>query len=256
MASLTGCLWGAVAGSGAGYVFAKEAKKSKEKQTRAIERHAIREDREKREAEKQRAISMDGRITSEINKKFIGGELTKVVAIHTFVQNGTVVLYGNVPSKSVADRAVDIARHIDGVRQVISKLVVVEVKIEASGRSTPHIQNPDTYPEAPIPAQVIPPVAPQQYAPPPQGYYPPPQPAYIPQQQYYQPQPAYIPPQQQYYAPPPQTSYQPQRPVAGTNPNVGRQRSYKDAHPLFDNKASKAPLPSYEDNDDIYYFMF
>ncbi len=77
----------------------------------------------------------DEKILAELDRKFISGELTRIIEVHSTVENGVVTLYGNLPSQVVAARAIDIARRVHGVKLVVPKLQVREMNIVmADGR--------------------------------------------------------------------------------------------------------------------------
>ena len=51
-------------------------------------------------------------------------DLAKARTINVDTYNGVVTLYGNVPNQTVVDRAVELARGVKNVKQVVSKLTV------------------------------------------------------------------------------------------------------------------------------------
>lgn len=73
--------------------------------------------------------SDDNRITNELTRRLLGGDLTKIMIVHAVTEGGVVRLYGNVPHEVVAERAVETARRIPGVKRVESYLTVVEVEL-------------------------------------------------------------------------------------------------------------------------------
>lgn len=69
-------------------------------------------------------IAQDASITSSVNTRYVGDDLVQARIINVDTYNGVVTLYGNVPNQTVVDRAVELARGVKGVRQVVSKLTV------------------------------------------------------------------------------------------------------------------------------------
>ena len=69
-------------------------------------------------------VTSDATITSTVNSHYIKDGMVKARTINVDTYNGVVTLYGTVPSQAVADRAVEIARGVKGVRQVVSKLSI------------------------------------------------------------------------------------------------------------------------------------
>lgn len=69
-------------------------------------------------------IADDASITSTVNTRFIQDDMVKARTINVDTYRGVVTLYGTVSSQAVIDRAVEIARGVKGVRQVVSKLTV------------------------------------------------------------------------------------------------------------------------------------
>jgi len=128
-ATLTGCALAAVGGAGATYWGLGEYNKAKGKQKKSLEKRVTRETRSQLERERVQTLSRDEQVAGKINGRLISGELTKVIEIHTLVRDGVVYLYGNVPSGKVAERAIKISRSQKGVRDVVSYLSVVEMKI-------------------------------------------------------------------------------------------------------------------------------
>lgn len=70
-------------------------------------------------------ITDDATITSTINTRFVKDKQVSALDINVDTRRGVVTLYGSVASHSIANRAVEIAQGVKGVRQVISKLTVV-----------------------------------------------------------------------------------------------------------------------------------
>lgn len=69
-------------------------------------------------------ISSDATITSTINSNYIKDDLVRAREINVDTYRGVVTLYGKVQSQAAADRAVQIARSVKGVKRVDSKLSV------------------------------------------------------------------------------------------------------------------------------------
>lgn len=69
-------------------------------------------------------IANDTTITSTINKRYIQDGIVKAREINVDTYRGVVTLYGKVASQDVASRAVAIARGVNGVTQVVSKLTI------------------------------------------------------------------------------------------------------------------------------------
>jgi hyperosmotically inducible protein len=69
-------------------------------------------------------ISSDATITSTINSHYIRDDVVKARKINVDTYRGVVTLYGTVPDQSVATRAVNIARGVKGVKQVVNKLTI------------------------------------------------------------------------------------------------------------------------------------
>lgn len=71
-------------------------------------------------------ISRDATITSTINTRYVRDRDVSAMDINVDTYRGVVTLYGSVASQRAADRAVEIARGVKGVKQVNSKLTVVD----------------------------------------------------------------------------------------------------------------------------------
>ncbi len=67
---------------------------------------------------------IDKMVAGDISSQFLKGGLTRAIIINTEVKNGVATLYGNVPSKDVVKRAIEIARRAKGVREVVSRLLI------------------------------------------------------------------------------------------------------------------------------------
>lgn len=70
-------------------------------------------------------ITDDGVITSSINAKYLQDSTIKTFDINVDTYRGNVTLSGNVVSRSVEARAVQLARSVKGVRSVTSKLHII-----------------------------------------------------------------------------------------------------------------------------------
>lgn len=130
--ALGGCIPMMLAGATAGttYVVADQYSEARQKQDRAIEREAVRRARTQWEQQQQRALNQDEVIRDQIANSYLSGQLTRVITVHTTVENGVVTLIGNVPDRAVAERAIQLARSTPGVREVRSQLVVVPVRLQ------------------------------------------------------------------------------------------------------------------------------
>lgn len=69
-------------------------------------------------------IAQDATITSQVNTRYVGDDLVQARIINVDTFRGVVTLYGNVPNQTVVDRAVELARSVKGVREVVSKLTI------------------------------------------------------------------------------------------------------------------------------------
>ncbi len=101
-ALLSGCAAGVVAGAAAGGYYV-----GKDDRTLAT-------------------ITEDATITGKVNTKYARDDLIKVMDINVDTYMGTVSLYGNVPNRRTADRAVELAKAVKGVNKVISRLSIVK----------------------------------------------------------------------------------------------------------------------------------
>jgi hypothetical protein len=127
---LKGCLLaGAALGAGSGYYASKEIDKSNGKRDRAIEKRARREERAQQQQQQQSMSTKDTQLAGQLATRLLGGGLTNILSVQSMVQNGVVTLFGNVPSPKIAQRAIETARRLPGVKSVISNLVVVEYTI-------------------------------------------------------------------------------------------------------------------------------
>jgi osmotically-inducible protein OsmY len=74
--------------------------------------------------EAQQSSDQDAGITSEIKMKFANDEVVSTAKIHVDTSDRSVKLTGLVMSQVIADRALYLARSVDGVKSVHSLLVV------------------------------------------------------------------------------------------------------------------------------------
>lgn len=66
----------------------------------------------------------DSLITAKVKSRLAGNEFFKSFQIGVETNNGIVQLSGSVSSRSAIDKAVEIARSVQGVKSVINKLTV------------------------------------------------------------------------------------------------------------------------------------
>jgi osmotically-inducible protein OsmY len=69
-------------------------------------------------------ITTDAAITSNITSRYRSDGVLGAADIQVSTYRNVVTLYGHVASRRVVDRAVSIARAVNGVRRVVSKLSV------------------------------------------------------------------------------------------------------------------------------------
>lgn len=69
-------------------------------------------------------ITDDATITTRINAKYARDDLIKVIDINVDTYMSLVTLYGPVANRKTADRAVSLAKSVNGVKKVISKLTI------------------------------------------------------------------------------------------------------------------------------------
>lgn len=109
----------------------------------------------------------DGKVSAAVDRKFLSGGLTGRLSLDVRVERGIVTVFGTVPSREVANRAIDIARRVPGVKQVISELVIYESTLTTTGRPAyPHVLSPRFQESAQQPPgsgpQRLPPTPPRQ----------------------------------------------------------------------------------------------
>ncbi len=66
----------------------------------------------------------DGSITAAVKMKFANDELVSANNIDVDTSNGVVTLNGTVSSQAEAQRAVDLAQTVSGVKNVRSNLII------------------------------------------------------------------------------------------------------------------------------------
>ncbi|HEY2931429.1 MAG TPA: BON domain-containing protein [Acidobacteriota bacterium] len=75
-------------------------------------------------AKKAGEMSADATITAAVKLKFANDDKVSATKINVDTKDGMVTLNGQVASKQEADRAVELARSVDGVKRVTSNLMV------------------------------------------------------------------------------------------------------------------------------------
>ncbi|KQZ43471.1 BON domain-containing protein [Duganella sp. Root1480D1] len=71
-----------------------------------------------------RSAMSDTMITTKVKAEYAADPLVKAMDVHVETQKGIVMLSGFVPSKAEADKAVELARKIEGVQEVKSSLQI------------------------------------------------------------------------------------------------------------------------------------
>jgi osmotically-inducible protein OsmY len=66
----------------------------------------------------------DAKITASVKTKLAGEKMATLTKVDVDTNKGTVYLTGNVANATVKARATEIARSVDGVRDVVNNLVV------------------------------------------------------------------------------------------------------------------------------------
>lgn len=66
----------------------------------------------------------DAEIASHINSRYVKDELVNAFDVKIAVSHGIVTLTGTVRSRRAERRAIELARSVEGVRQLVSKLTV------------------------------------------------------------------------------------------------------------------------------------
>ena len=85
------------------------------------------EDAAEATAEKSKELARtvdDATITSAVKMRFAKDETVKAFAINVDTKNGEVTLTGTVKSQAEANRAIELARGIEGVKNVTSNLTI------------------------------------------------------------------------------------------------------------------------------------
>lgn len=78
----------------------------------------------KEAAEETNEVATDASITAAVKMKMADDELVKARNIDVDTDEGVVTLNGTVNSKAEEQKAIDLARSVDGVKNVISNLQV------------------------------------------------------------------------------------------------------------------------------------
>lgn len=71
-----------------------------------------------------RTMSNDAAITTAVNLKFVEDKYVSMMDIDVDTYGGVVTLTGTVPDAQTAQRAINLARYVSGVKRVESRLVV------------------------------------------------------------------------------------------------------------------------------------
>ena len=130
---ISGCtVAGTLASVGGSYLANREVKKAKSKNEEADDKFRnlavahVQWQEDRKELERLRNDKANNSVISELNRRYVGGELTKLIAVHASINSdGVVTLFGNVPSETVEARAIEVASEIPGVNGVISKIEVI-----------------------------------------------------------------------------------------------------------------------------------
>ncbi len=146
-------------GVGGGYVASKEISTSREKQAHAQDRRVDREKQYYEEQDRKQATAEEQRLTMQINEALLGGGMTQLMSVHVEAHGGTVSLYGTLPSATVADRAVEAARSVKGVQDVVSHLTIMEMQVIPTGKTWQHSAPPAQH-QMPAPMRPVPPMHP------------------------------------------------------------------------------------------------
>jgi osmotically-inducible protein OsmY len=70
----------------------------------------------------------DSAITTAIKAKYLTDKKVGVLDIFVETNNGVVILTGTAPTKPIVDRAVRLAKSVDGVKHVIARIKVTYSK--------------------------------------------------------------------------------------------------------------------------------
>ncbi len=71
-------------------------------------------------------LTTDAAITNEIKLKYLTDDSIDALDIHVTTERGEVTLVGTIPSSAIESRAVDIAKNVKSVKNVVSKLEVYQ----------------------------------------------------------------------------------------------------------------------------------
>ena len=71
-----------------------------------------------------RTAMSDTMITTKVKAEYAADPLVKAMDVHVETQKGIVMLSGFVPSKAEADKAVELARKVEGVQEVKSSIQI------------------------------------------------------------------------------------------------------------------------------------
>ncbi len=71
-----------------------------------------------------RSAMSDTMITTKVKAEYAADPLVKAMDVHVETQKGVVMLSGFVPSKAEADKAVELARKVEGVQEVKSSIQI------------------------------------------------------------------------------------------------------------------------------------
>jgi hypothetical protein len=102
----------------------------------ALEKHSMTLAASKTEAKDTKAaVLTDNQLAAKVREKFVkeklfGKDKFADMGIHVTSDKGVVTITGKASSKSDEEKAVKIAKSVDGVKNVESKVVVKEVKKE------------------------------------------------------------------------------------------------------------------------------
>ncbi|MCH2242547.1 MAG: BON domain-containing protein [Aquabacterium sp.] len=78
----------------------------------------------------------DAKLTAEVKSALIKDETVQATAINVDTKNGAVTLTGTVPSQTARERAVSLARKVDGVASVRNDLTVTPPDTRTSSSSS------------------------------------------------------------------------------------------------------------------------
>lgn len=70
----------------------------------------------------------DAGITAGIKARYVDDRQVNAWDINVDTYDGVVTLYGSVPTKAAEQRAIDIARSVQGVRKVVSQITIVPLR--------------------------------------------------------------------------------------------------------------------------------